>query len=203
MIEWLRELIANNTLNVGVFVQPDTHDSVNRSEDPGASVGHLWLVLQNTHEWIRAADMKAGVILATDGVAATLMAALGSTTCGRLTVIIPAGILMGLGLLAIVLSALWSTACLVPRLGKCRCRSPIFFADIASACAAPADYEVMVGDVIEDVSKLKAELCSQILANSCVASEKFAAVNKATVALMLAIALLVVSGVVAWLIGVL
>ena len=154
---------------------------------------HLWHIYSTINEWIRAADIKAGLILTASGVIATVIAALEPTALSRCLDLTIPNVLLWLGMAAVILSVFFSASCIAPRVRPLAPDSLIFFGDIARAHCTPAEYADAWQGYTPNQRLLGEDLCSQIWANSHVAQCKFAAVNRATTAFAFAVFLLLFS----------
>ncbi|MGW3468584.1 Pycsar system effector family protein [Saccharopolyspora sp. NPDC000995] len=142
------------------------------------NIEDAWKALQQTTDLIKAADTKAGAVLAASGVlGGVLVRALPApqdwTTRGLYT----GSLLVSLGLVSVsILLALWV---FVPRLNADESRSPLFFDNAASWYSTSNAFTSAYRDLLEDAERLQLSLCQQVWATSRVAQRKFRAVTPA------------------------
>lgn len=141
-----------------------------------AAIETLWKVYQTVNDWIRSADTKAEVVLVTDGAIATVAATVASFTDSFFQSH-PAALVAGtVGLVAVVISALFSVAALQPSVSCPSESSLIFFGAIRGGFKTANEYEQAVRQVFPDEAQALREISHQVWVNSCIASRKYTTV---------------------------
>jgi Family of unknown function (DUF5706) len=139
-----------------------------------------WAALDQLAQWIRFADAKAAVILASSGVLGGLLLARPASAGHDAAAI--RGIVLGVGLVAVALSALFSLRALQPRL-RIRRVSPtslLYFDHVARRYAGNAAEYVGAFTGASADGALGQDVIGQVWANSVVARRKFRQVTVAT-----------------------
>lgn len=154
------------------------------SEQLKAATEIQWKVYAIINEWVRFADTKAAALLATSGVLAYITA---SALTGQRSFLINhpfAYEAVVLGGFLLLLCAMCSLSCLMPRLGAPRSDPsskeqplpPIFFAHIITY--QPGEY-MKVSSKLADAELAYKQICLQVWANARVATRKHAWVRRA------------------------
>lgn len=139
-----------------------------------------WSTLDDINHTIRFADTKASVLLAAAGViGGTLLSRPEAPQGGFATVV---GAVWGAALVAVALSAVFCLGALLPRLKVVKSSSSLlYFDDIARQFRhRPDDYVAVFARFVDDPNAVRAQVASQIWANSLVARRKFHRVRAAT-----------------------
>jgi hypothetical protein len=187
-------------MRAGFFYQHEDEDASDNGVTRSQGTDDLWRIYEGINEWIRAADAKAGVILATSGVIATVVATLATTRYSSMVNPTLPNVLLWLGMAGIFLASFFSSSCIVPRL-KPKCpASLLFFGDIANCFQTAEDYAKAYLESESDDPRLRSDLYNQVWMNSVIAKCKFLAVTKATYSLVFAVLFLLISGLVSHLI---
>ena len=146
-----------------------------------------WAALDQVGQWTRFADAKAAVILASSGVLGGLL--LGRPASAGHDAAAIRGIMLGVGLVAVALSAVFSLRALQPRLRIRRVTptSLLFFDHVARRYAGDAAEYVAAFTQASADDALSQDVIGQVWANSIVARRKFRQVTVATWLLGLAL----------------
>ena len=146
-----------------------------------------WAALDQLGQWIRFADAKAAVILASSGVVGGLLLARPASAGHDAAAI--RGIVLGIGLVAVALSALFSLRALQPRLRIRRVppTSLLYFDHVARRHPRDAAEYVAAFTQAAADGGLSQDIIGQVWANSVVARRKFRQVAAATWLLGLAL----------------
>jgi hypothetical protein len=147
----------------------------------GEASDPAWFALDQVTHWIRFADTKASVLLATSGVIGGILLSRPAAAGGDLASV-RAG-LWGVALAAVALSALSALSALVPRLRSNRTGTPslLYFGDVAQRFRRrPTEFVATFRLAMADPERIRREVVEQIWTNSLVARRKFRHVSAAT-----------------------
>ncbi|MDO5878283.1 DUF5706 domain-containing protein (plasmid) [Paenarthrobacter sp. R1] len=165
---------------------------------------HAWKALSIINEWVRYADTKTGVTLAFIGVTSTVLFNLVKDeqqwTC-RLVVAVIACVA------ALLLSVIFTYLALFPRVESRSGNSEdpdeesvnlLFFGSVSKHYSKKQPtYREVLSTLTRDAQKLTRQIASQIHENSHIATVKFKYVNRAIMAELVAVGLVVIVAVIA------
>jgi hypothetical protein len=142
--------------------------------ESGSDAEQVWNIFQVTSYWVSRADDKAGLILASAGVAG---GALFSLMHGRLLSVAVLITGSGCGLFSLA-ATLCATAALWARLHPRTTDSLIYFQQIARTFPSSAEgYAKSMRDSIRSPETLTTQVISEIWANAHIASRKYRWIN--------------------------
>lgn len=143
-----------------------------------ASTDDAWKALAQTHELIKLADTKAGMILAASGVlGGLLLRAAPSPPHWTEHPLHISLLLLSVGLVAVsILLSLWV---FVPRIRADGARSLLHFDNIARRYADPAEFLAASRSLFEHDERVQRALSEQLWATSHIARRKFRTVTPA------------------------
>ena len=139
-----------------------------------------WAALDQIAQWGRFADAKAAVILASSGVLGGLLLSRPATAGHEASTV--RAIVLGAGLVAVALGALFSLRALQPRLRVQRVTptSLVYFDHVARRYAGSASDYVADFTAASADGALGQDVIGQVWANSMIARRKFRQVTIAT-----------------------
>ena len=88
-----------------------------RLEDVALAIETMWRAYSEVNEWIRAADIKAGTVLAANGVIIVAAVALAVGTGSFTTIVLTrhlAGFFLLATIVAVIVSSIYAALCLTP-----------------------------------------------------------------------------------------
>lgn len=134
----------------------------------------VWGVLTQTNEWIRFADAKATALLAAGGVLGGLLV-ISVPAPDSWGECLPQLVFFTGAILAVVLSTIMSLFALLPRLGRhAPPSSLIYFNDVARRFANDREgFALALTTAVDDPAVMRADVVTQIWANSKVAHRKY------------------------------
>jgi len=97
------------------FQRWEKHEA--RFEGVNLAIETMWRAYSELNEWIRAADLKAGTVLATNGVIIIAAGALVVGTGSFTTIVLthrPVGFFLLATLIAVIVSSIYAALCLTP-----------------------------------------------------------------------------------------
>lgn len=142
------------------------------------STENTWKALTQTHELIRLADTKGGLVLASSGVLGGILTRFG-TSSDQSTANLPHAILVGLGLTLVLVSTSLALHVFLPRTQLRAARSLLHFDNVASRFDTPDEFSRASRALFEHEEQLQRALSEQLWATSRVARRKFRTVTPA------------------------
>jgi len=143
-------------------------------ENISITIEAMWRIYGEINEWNRGADVKAGIVLATNG-AILAGAAVGLSTGTFLAAVQqrhPVYASMLVALTAIVLSSVCAALCLVPPLREGEIESPLFSDYIARHYPTAKAYEDAVRATLADAPSNLAQISHQVWTESRIQRRK-------------------------------
>lgn len=136
-------------------------------------IENYWKIYLMINDWIKFADVKAGILLTIYGLISTIVYTNANSVYLNLQVssfriIICVGIC-----LSSIVSITYTFLCINPRLNKPNIKSIIFFGDIANKFDSFENYYDESVRIVKDDPKLIKQITEQIYTNSLIASKKF------------------------------
>lgn len=133
----------------------------------------LWKMLQNTAEWLRFAELKAGIVFTVQSGIVSFGLPLLLT---HREAILGNQLLLGLVIASACFSILaiyCALRCVAPRLRPIKGRSVLYFGDVATTFASANVFEEVLDGYRESPTGLNKHIVQQIWANSVIAAHKF------------------------------
>jgi hypothetical protein len=134
----------------------------------------MWRVYGEINEWSRAADFKASVVLAANGVLIVAAAALASSA-GSFSALLRnflVGICFFIVLVTVVISCAYAARCLIPPLKEGDITSLLFYGYIAAHFPSAHAYEKAVRQSLIDADDNLSQISHQVWSTSRIAKKK-------------------------------
>lgn len=133
----------------------------------------LWKMLQNTAEWLRFAELKAGIVF-------TVQSGIVSFGLPKLLAhrdaILGNHLLLGLVVASVCFSTLaiyCALRCVAPRLRPINGKSVLYFGDVATAFPNASVFQEVLDGYRDSPTGLDKHIVQQVWANSVIANRKF------------------------------
>jgi len=141
-------------------------------------IDHYWGSINYIAEMIKAAEIKAGLILTFYGILLNFIYAHLNDVIKYIGNEIGFYIISGLWLICIVISVYYSVRCFMPRIVDKYDKNIFFFGDVISSFGDIRQFSKTFFKVSLDEDELFGQLGQQIYINSKIASEKFKNINQ-------------------------
>ena len=155
-------------------------------------IDHYWGSINYIAEMIKAAEIKAGLILTFYGILLNFVYKNSQVVLSNIGNQIGFDIILGIWFSCTVISVYYSVRCFMPRIEDKYDKNILFFGDVISSFGDIRQFSKTFFKVSLDEDQLFAQLGQQIYINSKIASQKFKNINKSLKYLAIGLALILV-----------
>lgn len=141
-------------------------------------IDHYWGSINYIADLIKAAEIKAGLILTFYGVLLNFVYSNSESVIENIGAQISFYILSGIWFCCILVSVYYSVRCFMPRIEDKYDKNILFFGDVISSFGDIKEFSKTFYEVSLDEDQLFEQLGQQIYINSKIASVKFKNINK-------------------------